>query len=37
MEKILNMKEVRQLLGVSTRTIQNWDKDGKESKNDSKK
>ncbi|MFC3883627.1 IS607 family transposase, partial [Bacillus songklensis] len=29
MEKLLNMKEARQLLGVSTRTIQNWDKDGK--------
>ena len=29
MDKLLTMKEAKELLGVSTRTIQNWDKEGK--------
>jgi predicted site-specific integrase-resolvase len=29
MDKLLNMKEAKQLLGVSTQTIQNWDRAGK--------
>jgi excisionase family DNA binding protein len=29
MDKLLTMKSAKELLGVSTRTIQNWDKEGK--------
>lgn len=29
MEKLLTMKQAKELLGVSTKTIQNWDKEGK--------
>lgn len=28
MDKLLTMKEAKELLGVSTKTIQNWDKAG---------
>jgi len=29
MEKLYTLKEAKKLLGVTTRTIQRWDKDGK--------
>lgn len=29
MEKLLTMKQAKELLGVTTKTIQNWDKEGK--------
>ena len=29
MEKLYSIKEAKQLLGVKTRTIQQWDRDGK--------
>jgi len=29
MEKLYTLKEAKELLGVTTRTIQRWDKDGK--------
>jgi len=28
-EKLYTLKEAKELLGVTTRTIQRWDKDGK--------
>ncbi|MDP7982889.1 MAG: helix-turn-helix domain-containing protein, partial [Conexivisphaerales archaeon] len=29
MERLYTLKEAKRLLGVTTRTIQRWDKDGK--------
>jgi DNA-binding transcriptional MerR regulator len=29
MEKLYTLKEAKKLLGVTTRTIQRWDKEGK--------